>query len=144
MCGRYAADMRRYAADMQWMCNGYAADMQRMWSRYAANMQHSRYAAIGSILPKYSIIWRWREKKEEEEEDELLDFKKHSIFIDVLKKGIIFMNLKKLIFIQVLNYIPKLRGFVILWKKLSVVLTYLHTQTVTKRQERKNYSPNIF
>ena len=30
------------------------------------------------------------EKKEEEEEDELLDFKKHSIFIDVLKNQLAY------------------------------------------------------
>ena len=64
---------------------------------------------------------------------------------DILGYGKYWENKKKgIIFMKVLNYIPKLRGFVILWKKLSVVLTYLHTQTVTKRQERKNYSPNIF
>ena len=59
-----------------------------------------------------------------------IDMKKHMLILSSLivlfgissatenaekiKKGIIFINLKKLIFIQVLNYIHKLRGFVIL------------------------------
>ena len=51
-------------------------------------------SSIGSILAKYSIIEESGEKEEEEEEDELLDFKKHSIFIDVLKN--IFKNYSRL------------------------------------------------
>ena len=79
---------------MQQICSRYAADMQQICSRYAADV---------AICSKYSN-WQqfdkyWR-REEEEEEDELLDFKKHSIFIDVLKKTttIVFLKLVCILF----------------------------------------------
>ena len=64
---------------MQPICSRYAADRQQIFIKLLAGF------SIGSILAKYSIIEESGEK--EEEEDELLDFKKHSIFIDVLKNA---------------------------------------------------------
>ena len=63
--------------------------MQQICSRYAAIfIKLLAGSSIGSILAKYSII---EESGEKEEEDELLDFKKHSIFIDVLKNYLDFL-----------------------------------------------------
>ena len=81
----------RYVADMEQICSRYGVDMQQICSRYAADMQQIFIKlltglSIGSILAKYSIIEELGEERRRRRR-KLLDSKKHSTFIDMLKNA---------------------------------------------------------